>query len=481
MADKKHRSRGAERSRKGKNTSASKKTDIKRQNSNGGTRQGKNRRKRAMPLKRKLLLGVCIVFLIVVCAAMGVVAYVADKMGKIETETLDPAKLSISDEYEYDETGYLNVALFGLDTRATDESMGSRSDTIIVASLNRETKEIKMISVYRDTLMRLNDGEYYKATEAYAYGKEEEAIAMLNRNLDLSIDHYVTVDFNALVDVIDAVGGIEIDVTEEEVEGRDGFNFNGYIMDVMENTGKESVGVTEPGLQTLNGIQATAYARIRYTDGGDFARAERQRTVIEKTVEKLQNCSLSTLDQIIDDVFPKVKTNFTMIEILAYAKDVKKYTLGESQGFPFNKTTMWYGPQNCVTSTSMLDDIIELHKLFYGEDGYTPTSTVREICQELEYISSTSDSSGGGTDTYEYDSYEDSSTWYDNTGGSDDYSNYSGYDNTTWDDGSGGYDDTGESGDGTGDYNNNTGGNDEWNQGSGEDSGGGSGGESNGW
>lgn len=401
----------------------------------------KRRKKRGMPVKRKILLGVCIIFLIVVVTSMGVVAYVADKMGKLGTETLDPDKLSISDEYEYDETGYLNVALFGLDTRATDESMGSRSDTIIVASLNRETKEVKLVSVYRDTLMRLNDGDYYKATEAYAYGKEEEAIAMLNRNLDLSIDHFITVDFTALVDVIDAVGGIEIDVTEEEIEGRDGFSINGYVMDVMDNTGKVSAGVTEPGLQTLNGVQATAYARIRFTDGGDYARAERQRLVIEKTVEKLQTCSLSTLDQIIDDVFSKVKTNFTMIEILAYAKDVKKYTLAESQGFPYNQISFYYGPQSCVGSSSMLDDIIELHKYFYGDDGYTPTSTVRDICDELEYIiNNASDSPGGSTDTsgaggYEDYSYEDSGygdSGYEDYGGTDTYQDDSGYDNT-WD------------------------------------------------
>lgn len=205
--------------------------------------------------------------LILVLAAIGVLA---SKMSKLETEELNPDKLSISDELTYDETGYLNVALFGLDTRENDEEMGTRSDTIIIASLNRETKEIRMASIYRDTLLQQDDGTYNKANVAYSFGEEEEAVAMLNRNFDLNIQHYVTVDFSAMVDVIDALGGIPITVQEEEIP-----YINGYACEIIENTGVDTWAVTEPGLQNLTGVQATAYARIR-ASGDDYQRTERR-------------------------------------------------------------------------------------------------------------------------------------------------------------------------------------------------------------
>ena len=129
---------------------------------------------------------------------------------------------------------------------------------------------------------------------------------MLNKNLDMDIEHYVTVNFNSLIDVIDAVGGVEIDVQEEEIP-----YICGYAMEIMRVTGRESAGVTEPGVQTLNGIQATAYARIRYTAGDDFKRAERQRDVLTKIVGKLQGASLAQINKIIDKVFPEVSTNFS--------------------------------------------------------------------------------------------------------------------------------------------------------------------------
>ena len=190
------------------------------------------------------------------------VAVIASKWGKIDGVELDPDKLDISEEAQISGTGYLQVALFGLDTRATDEEMGARSDTIMVASLNRETKEIKLVSVYRDTLLQLSDGDYNKANAAYAFGGEEEAVAMLNKNLDLNIEHYVSVDFAVLVDVIDALGGIDLNIEPAE-NGIDIIPYlNNYVVEVIENTGVDSGPYTQLGAQHVNGVQATAYANF---------------------------------------------------------------------------------------------------------------------------------------------------------------------------------------------------------------------------
>ncbi|MFQ6959259.1 LCP family protein [Clostridium sp. D5] len=307
------------------------------------------------------------------------VAFAASKLGKLETTTLDASKLNISTEVEHNETGYLNVALFGLDTREGMPEEGERSDTIIIASLNRENKEVRLCSVFRDTLLQQDDGSYNKANAAYSFGGPEEAIAMLNKNLDMDIQHYVTVNFNALVDVVDELGGIELDLTPEEV-----FWTNGYCTETSRVTGKTTTELTQPGKQILDGVQATSYCRIRYTTGDDFKRAERQRTVLEQIVKKAQTADLSTINRIIDKVFPKIETNFSLTEILAYAKDAFAYNLTEMSGFPFdNSTASLSGVGSSVIPETLQSNVLQLHEFFFGNDGYSPSSTVASISTEI--------------------------------------------------------------------------------------------------
>ena len=308
------------------------------------------------------------------------VAFAASKLGKLETTTLDIDKLNISTEVEHNETGYLNVALFGLDSRDGSLTSGERSDTIIIASLNRQTKEVKLCSVFRDTLLQQPDGSYNKANAAYSTDDAEGAIAMLNKNLDMDIQHYVTVNFNALVDVIDELGGIEVDLTEEEV-----FWTNGYCTETSRVTGKSTTELTKPGRQILDGVQATSFCRIRYTQGDDFKRAERQRTVLQEVVNKAQKADLSTINRIIDKVFPKIATNFTLTEILAYAKDAFDYKLTDMAGFPFDKTTSTLTDVgSSVIPEGLEDNVIKLHQFFFGSDGYIPSSTVKSIGYEIQ-------------------------------------------------------------------------------------------------
>lgn len=402
-----------------------------------------------MSVLGKIAIVLCILLLLVVFAA---IAVVYSKIDKMDFKNLDPDKLSINEGYEYDETGYLNVALFGLDKRENVEEMGTRSDTIIIASLNRETKEVKMSSVYRDTLLQMDDGTYNKANAAYAFGEEEEAVAMLNRNLDMDISHYVTVDFSAMVDMIDAVDGIDVEVTEEEIP-----YLNNYSVEIIENTGIDTWEITEPGYQHLTGVQATAYARIRATEGDDFRRTERQRLVLTKIAEKAQSVSLSSLNMMIDRVLPKVRTNFTLPEILAYAKDVKKYTIGETLGFPFDLDTMYYGEAgDSVVPDNLEDNVKQLHEFLFGEDGYSPSSTVSKISDELVFVTGigypsesnyTNNSSGYGSQDYGSSDgdYGDGYGSGTGTSGSD-------YGYGTGDDGTGSYGDGyGTGSDGSGD------------------------------
>ena len=344
------------------------------------------------------VITISILLVLVIGGGAAAAAYVTSKVDRMEVKQLDAQKLEINQEVEH-KTGYLNVALFGVDSREASLGKGTRSDTIMIASLNQETGEVKISSVYRDTLLQQSDGSYNKANAAYSFGGVEGAVALLNKNLDMNIEHYVTVNFNALIDAIDALGGIELELTEEEV-----FWTNGYCEETSRVSGHTYTDLAGSGLMTLDGVLATSFCRIRYTKGDDFKRTERQRMVIQKVVEKLQTANLATINKIIDEVFDEVGTNFTLPEILSYAKDFKKYKLGETTGFPFNVTTgTLSGIGSSIIPTSYVNDVQQLHQFFFGDDGYTPSETVQNIGAGIQKKST---DIGKGT-TKDEDSYYD--------------------------------------------------------------------------
>ena len=201
------------------------------------------------------------------------------------------------------------------------------------------------------------------------------AINMLNMNLDLDIKDYVTVDFAAIAEVIDLLGGVDIEILMEEVEP-----MNEYIGETADVAGKSSSLIEAPGLQHLDGVQATTYARIRSTAGGDFTRTERQRLVIQKIVEKVQQTDLMTINQIIDTVFPKISTSFSVADILYYAQYFAEYKLGENTGFPIDKTTDTIsGLGSIVIPVDLSDNVRQLHEFLFGVTSYTPSSTVNIV------------------------------------------------------------------------------------------------------
>ena len=385
---------------------------AKKRRSNRKVHRGR-RKKRGFStwsLGKKIgVIAVSILLVLVIGGGAAAAAYVTSKVDKMEVQKLDVNKLEINKEVEH-KTGYLNVALFGVDSREASLGKGTRSDTIMIASLNQETGEVKISSVYRDTILQQSDGTYNKANAAYSFGGVEEAVALLNKNLDLNIEHYVAVNFNAMIDVIDTLGGLDIELTEEEVKYT-----NMYCDETAVVTGR-------PFEEDLVGVQATSFCRIRYTKGDDFKRTERQRFVIEKIVEKLQAANLATINKIADDVFAEVGTNFTLPEILSYAKDFKKYTLGETTGFPFNKSTgTLSGIGSSVLPTDLAGDVQQLHQFFFGDDGYTPSDVVLSIDAGVKKKAT---DVGKGT-TKDNDSYYDDSSNSSSKGSSGNSSNKS--------------------------------------------------------
>lgn len=372
---------------------------------------------------------------VLLCLALSGAAYVMAKWNKIDTQEIKAEDLIINEEVKMNKEidlgdGYTNVALFGVDSRDGNLGKGNRTDCIIVASLNNETKEIKMVSVYRDTLLDLSEGTYQKCNAAYSYGGPVTAINMLNMNLDLDIEDYVTVDFGAIADAIDLLGGVEIDVKEEEIKP-----LNKYINETARSAGKEAHRVENSGLQLLDGSQATTYARIRSTAGGDFTRTERQRLVIEKMFEKALEADLGTINAIIDEVFPQVSTSFTLQEILTYASAYDQYTLGDNMGFPVDKTTdTLSGLGSIVIPQDLVSNVTKLHEFLFGTKDYTPSSTVQTVNGNIiTTVNSAGSASSSGTEDYSTGYYDESEEDYS-------YEYSEDYGDTTYDDsGDGGY------------------------------------------
>ena len=276
---------------------------------------------------------------------------------------------------------YTNIALFGLDTRqAGSLGKGNRSDTIMIASINNKTKDVKIVSLYRDSYLNLANDKYRKCNEAYSVGGPEQAVAMLNMNLDLNIDQYMSVDFLAVSEVVDLLGGIEIDVDEYEIE-----HLNNYTVETSKVTGKSTNKLKSTGLQTLDGVQATSYCRIRYTAGDDFKRTERQREVLETIAKKAKTMSASQLDSIIKAVFPMCATNMSVDQLLAIAADGLSYNIVGTSGFPFDAATGSVGSAgSCVIPVDLEKNVKQLHEYLFGVTDYTPSETVAKISNKVK-------------------------------------------------------------------------------------------------
>ena len=336
-----------------------------------------SKKRKARKRRRIILFAVEMVALVV----LGVVLWAVMKQTSMQKINVKEEDIVINDTVENNVAmkGYRNIALFGLDARDKNLGKGNRSDTIMIASINLDTGEVKLCSVYRDTYMNLGNDKYSKCNAAYASGGPEQAISMLNMNLDMNITDYVSIGFNGMIDVVNSLGGVEIDIREDEIKNLNDYQASMFSTETKERLTDDYVKVTQPGLQTLNGLQATAYCRIRYTAGDDFKRAERQRTVLLAILEKAKTASVGTLNDTLDKVLPNVATNLDTKEMLSVLKDLASYKVVATDGFPFetNRVTGKVGKAgSCVIPTSLEDNVVLLHKFFFEQEEYTPSKSV---------------------------------------------------------------------------------------------------------
>ena len=332
--------------------------------------------------KRKGLkvFGITVLVLIVILLAIvGAIAiFINSKIGMMQQVELDEADLGISEQAQENLSGYRNIALFAVDSRDDNLEKGNRSDGIIIASINNNTKEIKLISVYRDTYVQIEGHGLDKITHAYSYGSAPLAVKTLNTNLDLNITEFATVNFDAVAEAVDALGGVTINI-----ESQSELNYlNSYIDETARVTGKSNAKVTSTGKQNLNGVQAVAYARIRYTSGGDYKRTERMRTVLEAMLAKLKTKNISEINNFVDTILPEVYTNITAGDIFGLVPSLMDYKVVESIGWPYETKGItldrWYG-----VPVTLESNVKQLHQEAFGEPNYEPSSTVKEISNSI--------------------------------------------------------------------------------------------------
>lgn len=330
-------------------------------------------KKQSKKANRKIYLVIAEIFILVLLA---VVLFVVIKLSKIQQNPLNLDNVSINEDIA-DSTkesmkNYQTIALFGLDNRSNGNLSTGRSDVIMLANINRRTHEIKLVSVYRDTYLNTGNDIYEKCNAAYAKGGPEQAISMLNTNLDLAITDYVTVDFNSIIKCIDLLGGVELTITDDEAN-----LMQGYIRELNELTDHSSKCPTSGGTYTLDGVQATAFARIRYGGGDDYKRTERQRAVIAAMAEKAQGAGLNTLNRIINQVFGDIQTSFSSTDLITLAAGAFRYNMGESSGFPFEKNTRRYSKTgDVVIPCDLTSNVAKLHAFLFDNTAYVPSATV---------------------------------------------------------------------------------------------------------
>lgn len=353
-----------------------------------GTGRMSAKQRKAKKRRKIIIFAIEIVVILAMVAILYVVMTNTNNEGPKRVE-LAEEQLAIPEEVKQEKEeggtmqGYMNIALFGVDAvKETQLYKGSRSDSTMIASINMDTGDIKLVSVYRDTYMNIGTDEYSKCNKAYSVGGAEQAVKMLNMNLDMDITDFVTVGYSGLSKVIDGLGGVYIDVDEEEIK-----HINNYQIGIAEVLKCDYVPVTETGMQLLDGLQATAYCRIRYTAGDDFKRAARQREVLKAIETQAKKADYATLSKVFNDVIGDIYTSISNDDILALIKNIANYRIVDEGGFPEDsmRTTANIGATgSCVIPLDLESNVVWLHQFLFEDETYTVTDSVKEYSQKIE-------------------------------------------------------------------------------------------------
>ena len=332
--------------------------------------------------KRKIwfiLLEIAVLIGILCFAGYSYIGSRLDLMQRLPWNPDEIKNVEISEEKQEQMSGYWTIAVFGVDSRNSSVGKGNNSDVNILCNIDQGTGEIRLVSVYRDSYLNISDkNTYNKINAAYMQGGPEQVVKALNRNLDIDIDDYATFNWKAVADEINILCGIDVDNTKAEF-----YYINAFISETVKATGVASTQLKSAGMNHLDGVQAVAYGRLRLMDT-DYARTERQRKVISLAFEKMKKADWATINNIVQTVFPQVATSIEINDLLKIGRNITRYHLTETTGFPSELREKKMGRKGaCVIPQTLESNVIELHHFLFGDEEYTPTETVRTISQKI--------------------------------------------------------------------------------------------------
>ena len=303
---------------------------------------------------------------------------VYSKMDKLADLKVNRNKLDINKRVAGQLEEYTNVLFLGIDTRDVKSNKGSRSDAILLASINKSTNEVKVASIFRDSYLYIPaEGFCDKVTHAHAYGGAREAMRTLNRNLDLNIKDVVVVNWGSVAKAVDAMGGLKVNIRKNEIP-----QMNYYIGDTQNTIGGKRTHIKHPGVRNLNGVEAVTYARIRKgSSGGDKARARRMRKLFRAGIDKIRHMDAEQIHTLADKILPQIQTNMTNDTLTDLLVGFPKYRITSSFGWPF-KYDGWYSGFGWYdVPITLKSNVIKLHKRLFGQEHYKPTQRVRKYNQ----------------------------------------------------------------------------------------------------
>lgn len=336
--------------------------------SNGGN--GKNGERKKLFV---VLLAIAVIFMAIILMLTGI-------MGKVGKLDINKDNLGIDAQVAKDLKKYRNIVLLGVDARDMEDYDNCRTDAIIIVSIDKKENEVRQISVYRDTYVHVNEEYGYdKITNIHAYAGTEATLHALNENMDLNIEEVVIVNWKAVADAIDALGGIEIEVLDSEIN-----ELNKYMNETARSIGGTVTKVENAGVQTLDGVQAVTYSRIRKDAAtGDYRRNERMKIVVAATVEKALKNPWK-IPKAANASLPQIKTNMGTGDMMAVMMSFVTKDMTGSTGWPFD-TSGWtaYNGAWCGVPVTLERNVIQLHEEYFGQPGYSPTKTVKDISAEI--------------------------------------------------------------------------------------------------
>lgn len=333
------------------------------------------------------VVAVIVIIAVIIAAALGWLYTKADKMlGKIEQHPIDLEKIALTDDNENNLSNFRNIAVLGSDARDPKNTLKTRSDAVIILSLNKKTRKITMVSVLRDSFLNMKDvnGEdkIDKLTHAHRFGGPENTIRTLNENLDLNIKEYVELSWTTIEKMVDAMGGLEFNIEDYEVD-----EMNRYIRDTNRFLGGQAEEIAAPGKQTLDGIQTVTYCRIRHVGDGDVERASRMRIAMDAVFKKARTLKISELEEVADQVFPLVYSNMSPRSMIWLGVGGLRYDLENGASWPYRFdgkqiNGIWYDVP------IVLDNNVKaLHERLFGEKDYKPSKRVMELSKQIQELS----------------------------------------------------------------------------------------------